>query len=258
MAQYLYLSLLPEALIFSMLPPQQFGKYMAIGDKKLSRSPAIFFEVDPSIEVEGLKLEIARNRCVEHANGTPRRSAYVSIYHALERIPLSALGNLHLATKDGLVLTLKAAPYSNGGGDRAYLYQEICPVNPRVVSSLEPQAFCRYVTHKENPLYLPRLVFADMKLGELATDPDHAEAKNLPYPELSHLRSCLCALRDRADKKTKIVRRDLDPDVIFFLIEKGFYVGDQNDFLYYPMPNEDALLGEYNRWWNSAAKVERY
>lgn len=256
--QYLYFSLLPEALIFSMLPPQQFGKYLAIGDKKQSHSPAVFFDVDPALEVEGLAIGKARQRCVEHEDGSPRRSAYVAIHNVIDRLPVSALGDLHLATRDGLVLSLQRGGHADAPGQRAFLYQEICPVTPRVVSTLPPQEFCRYVTHRDNPLFLPRMIFADMRLDGLATDPDHAEGKNLPYANLSHLRSCITSLGDGDGKKTKIVQRDLRPDDFFYVIENGFYLGDGEDFAHYPMPPEDALLGEHNRWWNSANKVERY
>ena len=260
MAQHLYLSFLPEALIFSMLSPEEFGKYLAIGAKKQSRAHAMFFSVDPSVEVPGVDIAAARERCVAHADGSPRHSVYASVYRALERVPMGALGQLHLVTKDGLVLTLEQGEYRAGDSGRHFLYQEICPVSPRVVSTLEPKAFSRYVTHPENPLYLPKLVFADMELGGLARDPEHAETKDLPYPEMDHLRSCLRGLEVGGDggKKTKIVRRELHPDLIFFLIENGFYVGDQEAFLFYPMPDEDSLLETHNRWWNSATKVDRY
>jgi len=256
--KHLYLSFTPEALIFSMLPPQTFGKYLAIGDKKQSSSHAIFLDVDPEIEIDGMKLGQARERCVEHSDGTPRHSVYVSIYRVLERVPLSALGDLHLATKDGLVLTLKKSEYRPRTDQPRFLYQEICPVSPRVVSTLEPREFCQYVTHEANPLYMPKIAFADMNLGELAEDPEHGKAGNLPYPTINHLRTCLSSLNEAKGKKTKIERRGMRPDIIFYMVQHGFYIGDQEDFLYYPMPDEDLLLGEHNRWWNSAAKIDRY
>jgi len=258
MSQHLYLSFTPEALIFSMLPPQQFGKYLAIGDKKQSSSHAIFIEVDPAIDIEGLKMDIARARCTEHCDGTPRRSAYVSIYRVLERVPLDAMGDMHLATRDGLVLTLKKAEYAPAGDQPRYLYQEICPVSPRVVSTLEPKDFCDYVTDDKNPLFMPKIVFADMRLDELAADPENGRASNLPYPTINHLRTCLSSLNPEEGKKTKIERRGMRPDIIFYMVGHGFYVGDQQNFIYYPMPTEEALLGEHNRWWNSATKIERY
>jgi len=258
MAHYLYLSFLPEALIFSMLPPERFGRYLALGNKNESSAQAIFFSLDPNIEIEGLDVERVRRRCVEHEDGTPRHSAYVGIYRVLERVPLDALGDLHLTTKDGLTLTLNAGDYAADTSDRSFLYQEICPVSPRVVSSLEPQAFCRYVTSPENPLYLPRLFFADMQLKGLATDPDHGGARDLPYPELTHLRTCLHGLRESGAKKTKIVWRGLRTSVDFYLMERGFYVGDQEAFRFYPMPDEESLLRQHHRWWNSATKLSRY
>lgn len=256
--KYLYLSFTPEALIFSMLPPEEFGKYLAIGDKKETSSHAIYLEVDPDIDIEGIKMDVARSRCCEHSDGTPRRSAYVSIYRVLERVPLSALGNLHLATKDGLVLTLKQSEYSSQTSQSRFLYQEICPVSPRVVSNLEPREFCEYVTNEDNPLYMPKIAFADLKIGELSEDPENGEISNLPYPSIDHLRSCLASIDSKDGKKTKIERRGMRAEIVFFMVHKGFYIGDQNDFLYYPIPDEDALLGEHNRWWNSAAKIDRY
>ena len=46
MSKYLYLSITPEALIASMLPPVEFGEYMATGTKKSNKGQMIFFEVD--------------------------------------------------------------------------------------------------------------------------------------------------------------------------------------------------------------------
>lgn len=256
MSKYLYLSFTPEALIFSMLSPKQFGKYLAIGDKKESSSHAIFLEVDPEINIDGLQMDLARERCVEHKDGTPRRSAYVSIYRVLERIPLSALGDLHLATKDGLVLTLKQTAYVPPANQLRFLYQEICPVSPRVVTTLEPKSFCQYVTHESNPLFMPKIAFADLKLGELANEPENGKVGNLPYPSINHLRSCLSSLSEK--KKTKIERRGMRPDIVFYMVNSGIYIGDSEQFLYYAMPPEEELLSEHHLWWNSAVKIDRY
>lgn len=258
MSKHLYLSFTPEALIFSMLPPREFGKYLAIGDKKESSSHAIFVEIDPDIDIEGLKMDVARARCVPHDDGSLRHSAYVSIYRVLERVPLSSLGDLHLATRDGLVLSLEKGDYHPRENQQRFLYQEICPVSPRVVSTFEPREFCRYVTHEDNPLFMPKIVFADMRLGDLANDPENGKVADLPYPSINHLRSCLASLDPEGPKKTKIERRGMRPDIIFYMVDRGFHIGDQVDFLHYPMPDEDSLLSEHNRWWNSATKVERY
>ncbi len=46
MSKFVYLSITPEALIGSMLPPFEFGAYLATGTKKCNKGQAIFFEVD--------------------------------------------------------------------------------------------------------------------------------------------------------------------------------------------------------------------
>ena len=46
------------------------------------------------------------SRCVPHANGEPKHSVYLSVYRVLEHVPLSALGSLYLATRDGRVMEI--------------------------------------------------------------------------------------------------------------------------------------------------------
>lgn len=258
MENYLYLSLIPEALIFSQLPPERFGKYLAIGDKKLTRGPAMFFKVDPSFESDAFQLAGAREKCVAHPDGSPRRSTYVSVYSALANIPVSALGNLYLTTKDGLTLELSpsSAPLPERSG--FHLYQELCPVNPKVASPLGPEEFCRYVTNPEQPVFIPRLVFCELRLNGLARDPEKSSARNLPYKDVNHIRECLTALKYRTDKMTKIVHRDLNRELIYPVVENAFFVGDQEDVRAYPFPSEEELEGPHHTWWSSATSVSRF
>jgi hypothetical protein len=46
MSKFIYLTATPEALIASMLPPEDFGEYLSIGTKKRNKGQAIFFEID--------------------------------------------------------------------------------------------------------------------------------------------------------------------------------------------------------------------
>lgn len=253
MDSYLYLSLLPEALIFSQLPPERFGKYMAIGDKKLTRGLALFFTVDPELDAPPLRIQEARKKCVAHTDGSPRRSTYVSVYGALANLPISSLGSLYLSTKDGRVLELQRKEYTAEARKGLYLYQEICPVVPKVASPLSPQAFAKYVTDPKHPVFLPRLFFCDLRLDGLATDPEKSSADNLPYNDINHLRECLTALRHKDDKMTKTVYRDIDRELLYYTADSGFFVGDQEDFAYYPMPCEEDLEGKYYAWWSSAS-----
>lgn len=55
MAIHLYLSLFPEALIASMLSPEDFGTYYALGSAKKSRGQAIFLKLTLTIVIRILR-----------------------------------------------------------------------------------------------------------------------------------------------------------------------------------------------------------
>ena len=258
METYLYLSLIPEALIYSQLPPELFGKYMAIGDKKLTRGPAIFFALDPAFTSDTFQFEKAREKCVPHPDGSPRRSSYISVYNVLSNIPISALGKLYLTTKDGITLELERTTEAPPERKGFHCYQEICPVYPKVASPLGPRAFAKFVTDPKNPVFLPRLAFCELRLDGLATDPEKSSASNLPYQDLNHLRECLTSLKYKTDKMTKSVHRDLQKDLIYPVVDQGFFVGDQQDFAYYPFPGVDDLEEVHHIWWRSATSVSRF
>jgi hypothetical protein len=252
MKTYVYLSLIPEALIASNLPPDEFGSYLAVGSKKRSRGQAIFFEVNPDFDSDYLPVREAEARCQPHHTGAPRRSSYLSIYRVLEHVPVPQLGRLYLVTDDGKVLGLNRAEYTPEPGRQYHLYQEFCPFSPRVVSSLPPPEFAKRITDRSEPVSTDRIVFADMRLEKLANDPDATDVENLPYYNIEHLRDCLRELTKKSGKPTKTVIRNWPGDILFRTIRNGFFVGDAKDFAFYKMPSRDELEGTYYTWWRSA------
>lgn len=252
MSTYLYLSIVPEALIASMLEPDAFGRYLSTGNRRMSSGPAIFFELDPQLALPAFGLDNLEERCRPHESGSPRRSAYLAIYRVLERIPLEAVRKLYITTRKGLTLGLEAKPVTPIPDRRFYLYQELAPVSPRVVSRLAPGDFVRFLTSRENAVSLPKLLLADMRLGKLANDPEKGEAGNLPYPNLPHLRECLSALAERPAKASKVVNRELILSDLFANIDSGFYLGAEGSVVAFPMPDRETLTDKHNLWWMSA------
>jgi hypothetical protein len=248
----LYLSVIPEALIASHLAPEEFGNYYAVGSQKRSRGQAMFFEVDPSFESEYLRLDEAEKRCVPHEDGSPRRSSYLSIYRALEHVPLAALGKLYLSTDDGRVLGLDRAPFVKAPSAGLHLYQEICPVTPRVTSKFAADEFAAYITDRANPVSVEKIVFAELRLDALSADPEKGAASNLPYANLDHLRDCLKELRNRYAKPTKVVARDTTASILYRTVLGGFYVADRTGLAYYPLPSREDLESVHYAWWRSA------
>lgn len=253
MGIHLYLSMIPEALIASMLTPMEFGAYYAVGSKKKSRGQAIFFELDPDFRHAELPIDEGFRRCVPHEDGSPKNSIYITVYRALERVTLDAIRNLYLVTQDGRVLKLESAssaiPDGTGG---LHLYQEITPVNPLIVSTLGAEAFYDLIV--KNPtslLTLPAVCFAELRLGELADNPEYGSVGDLPYTNIEHMRQCLVDLTTK-NVHTKIVDRLGLPAFPYRMLKSGIYVGNTEKLLFFPLPSQEELRARHYRWWRSA------
>jgi hypothetical protein len=251
MPAYLYLSMVPESLIVSMLPPPEFGTYLAVGTRKHSRGQAMFFEVAPDFRHPFFDIDSAARRCVPHADGRPKHSVYVAVYRVLEHVPLEAIGSLWLATRDGRLLELPPA-LAAGSAGKFHLYQEICPVHPRIASLMQPAEFCRFITDPARPFHVPRICLAELDLAELADDPEYGRADDLPYVNLSHLRECLMDLERREGAGTKTVDRTTSAEFSYRLVHGGFWLGDPSGARQYPFPSRARLDKEHHDWWRSA------
>lgn len=249
---HLYLSLIPESLIASMLTPEEFGVYYAVGTAKKARGQAMFFEVDPDFRHDYFRIEEGIDRCVPHEDGSPKASIYISVYRVLEHVPLNVIERLYLVTSDGRVLGLdpgKELPEATSG---LHLYQEIAPVTPLVVSSHAPRAFYELIV--KNPatlLRLPAICFADLRLGELTEDPERGGVADLPYSRIGHLRQCLMELSTKA-VGAKMVNRTESATFPYRTIKSGIFLGNEEDLMFFPLPPQEELREKHYRWWRSA------
>ena len=255
MEKYVYLSLTPEALIASMLPPQEFGTYLAVGTKKKTRGQAIFFEVDQKKLDSNFPLDLIEKRCVPKSDGSPKRSVYLSIYRVLENTPIDSLKSLYLTTDDGRVLELKPGEYTEKSTDKLHLYQQLAPVNPLIASVASPRNFIKILTDMKNPVWVPKIVFTELNLGDLANDPENGDVSDLPYPNIHHLRDCLVGLNNKPDKPSKTVIRTFNGDLFYRMCKNGFFVGDPESILYYPFPSIEELNEKHHVWWRSAVNI---
>lgn len=252
MTVHLYFSLIPEALIASMLPPEQFGQYYSTGHKYKSKGQAIFFEIDPSFRHEFFDLDEVLKRCVPHPDGTPKNSVYVSVYRVLEHIPTSALGQLYLTTPYGHTLGLEQGEIIPREQPTLHLYQDLAPVNSLVVSTLDPVGFYQSVTSDPAKfIRFPGMCFVELALGALASDPANGSMDDLPYSFIPHLREALLELHPE-DKQTKLVHRVHSLDFPYRMIKSGFYIGNGSDLAFYPMLSHDTLRRDHSDWWRSA------
>jgi hypothetical protein len=256
MDRYLYITFTPESLAASMLPPEEFGKYLATGIHGRPHGPAIFVQLRSDFESEYFDLSNIDRRCVRHANGSPKHSVYMAIYRVLENVPLAAMKSLWLVTAHGTVLEIpqsQEAPETSGA---YHLYQEICPVHPLIASTLGPAKFCRHMTDTSRTVSVPRICFVDLDLGGLAYNPSAYDEVGLPYHDMDHTRDCLDQLQRGTGKQTKIVDRDSEHSLLFRCVKSGFVIGDQEGMLHYPYPSPEEFQSKYYKWWHCANDME--
>ncbi|NVO16814.1 MAG: hypothetical protein HXX10_22545 [Rhodoplanes sp.] len=252
MAVHLYFSLIPEALIASMLPPEKFGQYYATGHKYKSKGQEIFFEIDPAFRHPFFEIDTAVSRCVPHPDGAPKNSVYVSVYRVLEHIPVSAIGKIYLTTAYGATIGLDRGTLPTEWPRCLHFYQDLAPVNSLVVSNQDPVGYYEGVTSKA-PKFIrfPGLCFVELQLGALATDPEGGAVGDLPYSFMHHLREALLTLEPGA-KESKLVHRVHSLEFPYRMVKGGFYIGNGRDIAHYPMPTVAELQRDHPSWWRSA------
>ena len=252
MSYHLYLSLIPEALIASMLDPEEFASYYAVGEHDKRNGQVIFIEIDPSFRHEFFQIDKGVARCIPTADGLPKTSVYIAIYRVLEHIPLTAMGSLYYVTRDGRALKTTKVPARNNEYG-LHFYSELAPVRPAVVSPLGPLDFKDLMMGSRDGFQgLPAIAFVELNLGELAADPGNGAAHELPYENMLHLRRCLLEV------KTKTVLSkifDLNGSGFFSyrVVKHGIFIGNQREGLaLYAMPSVEELQTKHRAWWRSA------
>ncbi len=256
MEKYLYLSLIPESLVASMLPPEEFGAYLATGTRKRPHGEAMFFQLKRDLESDYFELSDVDKRCVPHPDGQPKHSVYLAIYRVLENVPLDAIESLWLITAHGRALELVQRELPPPPRENYHLYQELCPVHPLIASSLSPDKFCRLITDTRKPISVPRICFVELQLGCLTDDPSSGGSLDLPYHNIDHIRACLNELRADTGKQTKTVNRISQQVIIYRCVKGGFFVGDGEKMVHYPYPTREELESEHYAWWRCANDTE--
>ncbi|GMW03319.1 MAG: hypothetical protein AMXMBFR84_44530 [Candidatus Hydrogenedentota bacterium] len=250
MNSYLYLTIIPEALVASMIPPEEFGPYVTSGSRKCFHGRTLFFEVDPKKLPDYFDLSLINTLC-NHPDGNPKRSLTISLYRVLENIPLNALGRLFLVTRDGRYIAIDPKSYENHAKNQLRLYQELCPIRPTVVSKLQPDAFRAFMTNPKSPVHVPKLLFADLLLGQIADPKSDVSVGSLPYADMGNIRDAV-AILNKANRDTLVVDRAHSSDFFYRTIDEGFFVGDGKDLIHYPFPSREEREESLHAWWRSA------
>ena len=256
MSIHYYLTVFPmEALIASELEAVQFGTYMAVGARKGSAEQLMFMKIKGDF-TGPFDWESARKSCVSHPDGQPKHSLYLSIYRVLENIPVEAMGQLYLITRDGRTLQLDRQEYKTPANWPGFaLYKELCPVTPLVASKLNPKDFGEYMTNPDNKTSVPTLMFSDIKIiRDLDNLENSGNIGNVYDRHPEHLKSCIDEIRSETKngKINKIVDRTYGTRFSYQLIDNGIYVSKGKTIIRYPMPDIETLKKNHYDWGKSA------
>jgi len=247
-----YMTVFPtETLVSSMLPPEQFGAYMAMGAKRGSHERLIFAELRSEFG-DDFDWAYARARTVPHKSGEPKHSVYLSAYRVLERVPLDRIGKLHLTTVDGRTLGLEASPFpADSAGAPYYLYQDLGPIQPLVISAMGPSAFGDYMVSDTCKISLPALCYCDLKVVDIKDPVNTGNVGPIYDRNLGHLDECIKAITERG-KLTKTLERTFAGSFTYQIVKSGFAVVNRSGKLWYAMPGEDELFKNHYDWARSA------
>ncbi len=247
-----YMTIFPlEALIASQLDPSQFGIYMATGSKKGTAERLIFIELKE--EFDGpFDWAYAHKHCVHHANGDPKHSKYLSVYRVLENVPLNYLGSLYLTTIDGRVLELVRGDPPAAPNKTYYLYQELCPIQPLVVSNQKPAAFGAGLCDQTNKVSVPKIAFADCKTPDLNDMENTGNIGTTFSRRRAHLLDCIASVSGTDAKPAKTFDRSHIASFTFQLINSGIYISGNEGIAFWAMLTVDELKRNHYDWGQSA------
>jgi len=254
MAIHYYLSIFPmEALVASQLDPIRYGSYMATGSKKGSQEQVIFIEIKGGFSGD-FDWKYADIKCITHPNGELKRSVYLSVYRVLERFPLNALGTMYLTTRDGRSLAIEKQQYQPPppDGNDFYVYQELCPINPVIVSRLAPREFGVYITDQRNKIYMPAIVYTDLKVINFDDPVKTGHIGTLYDGKIPHLKQCISEVNGPDGKTNKTLTRTHVESFAFQTIKYGLYVFNTENIFMYRMPTADEIKNIDFHWGKSA------
>jgi hypothetical protein len=256
--KHLYVIMHPNyALVASMLPPREFGTHYTLGSSRYFHGQVVYAEIDDSYRNSYFPIDRLLEEVKPKADGSPKRTKFISTYRVLEHVDLSAFRNLYITSVMGKVLELQRQPYEREhkpGFIRTF--QEMCPFSTVVLTYMTPTEFGRYITDPEQPKGAPKVMFCQINLdieqflSAIEQDPFHSSP--IPNVHPHKLREQILELRANPAKRVKGISLDSAFNRISFLrLWNGFWIAHREEVVYYPIPDRATLEREHYDWYRS-------
>lgn len=259
--KHLYMIVYPiNALVASQLDPEDFGLHYSVGSSKHYRGKVIFAEIDINFRDPYFDIDRYLELTIPHEDGRPKRTKFICSYAVLEHVDLKALQSLFLVTSNGKVLELKKGEYTavNQPG-LIRIYQEICPLETLVASTMDQREFGSFITTQTRSKGAPKILFTqiDFNIDEFYEMNKGKEVITSKLPEVNafRLKECIEELKRSPEKKTKTISLgSILREIPFSFIRHGFWFEDKENFIFYPMPSEEEMETKYFDWWKYASR----
>jgi len=256
---YLYVILHPNyALVASMLPPKEFGKHYTLGSSRYFHGQVVFAEIDRDYRHDYFPIDGLLADVKPKADGSPKRTKFISTYRVLEHVDLSAFKNLFITSVMGLVLELKKEDTYDGAHRPGFvrIFQEICPLSTVVLTYMNPPEFGNFITDSKQPKGAPKVFFCQIDLDidefvrQIEEDPFHESP--IPNVHPHKLREQILEMKANPSKPVKGISLDSAFGRISFLrLRTGFWMAQGSQLICYPIPERDKLESEHFEWYRS-------
>lgn len=257
--KHLYAIMYPnQALVASQLGPEDFGKHYSVGTKRYYSGKMLFVEVDVNYRNEYFELDKYLGETVEHEDGSPKHTKFVSSYRVLEHLELSALGSLYAGTVSGETLKIEGQDYEPiQEPGRVRIIQELNPIQMLAATTYDHRALGKYLTDPKNPKGAPKLFFTqydlDVDLFLEAWDRNPLMAAPIPGVHPQKLKIVLeQLLSNSAESTVSIGLQSVFNEVQYSQVRHGFFLASGDDLRFYPLPSQAVLERQHYAWWKSS------
>ena len=257
--KHLYVIMWPNyALVASMLPPTAFGAHYTLGSSRYFHGQVVYAEIDENYRNEYFSIDRYLDEVKPKADGSPKRTKFISTYRVLEHVDLSAFRNLYISSVEGKVLELQKESTYDREHQSGFVrtFQEICPLSTIVLTFMSPAEFGQYITDPELPKGAPKVMFTQIDLNiesflqQLESDPFHSSP--IPNVHPHKLRQQILQLRANPNKRVKGISLDsVFGRIAFTRLRAGFWIASGKELIHYPIPDRETLEREHFEFYRS-------
>ena len=245
---HLYMTLHPNcSLIGSQYNPEEFAAHYMSGSTRHYDGKVIFAEIDVNYRHDFFNIDRGIAGLVEHEDGRPKATKFISTYRVLEHVAFDAVKRLYVTTPSAIVMGLDPEPYDvehKPGFIR--LIAEISPTRMLVLTKHSFPEFGKAITDPDNPKGVPSIFYAqiDLNIADFLEEFEKNAFLPTPIPSVhpSKLRDAIIELQEIPDKRTKGLSLDSNFNTKSYRsLRHGFMFTSQSDSKFFRMPSPEQI-----------------